>query len=180
MVASSFDGVLKLVLTYEGGFVNHPHDPGGATFRGITQATLSAYRGRSVSVAQLKALTLSEIAAIYRRNYWDVIKGDALPAGLDLMLFDMAVNSGPKRAAMMMQRLLGVEPDGVIGPITLEALQDKSIKTLITTFGKKRLTYLKRLRTWPVFGRGWQSRVEHVTRQALVLYDKSDFTAAQG
>ena len=118
---TSFDTALATVLAAEGGFSNDPRDPGGATFRGITLATLSGARGRPVTVAELKALDRAEIATIYRRSYWDTVAGDALPAGLDLAVFDLAVHSGPHRAAVLLQGLLGVATDGRIGPVTLAA-----------------------------------------------------------
>ena len=99
MTAANFDRALTAVLRHEGGYVDHPSDPGGATNLGVTRATLAQWRGRAVSKAEVKALTRAEAAKIYRALYWDEIAGDALPAGLDFAVFDYCVNSGPGRAA---------------------------------------------------------------------------------
>jgi hypothetical protein len=116
MAANSFEPSLAHVLKHEGGYVNHPADPGGATNLGITAATLARARGHPVSAADVAALTRAEAAAIYRRFFWNSARGDDLPAGLDHAVFDLAVNSGPGRAARLLQRVLAVAEDGVIGP----------------------------------------------------------------
>lgn len=107
--------VKRWVLEYEGGFVNHPRDPGGATNMGITRRTLAAWRGHPVSVQDVRDLTKSEAMAIYKAHYWDAVQGDRLPRGLDYAVYDYAVNSGPGRAARDLQRCLGVTVDGIIG-----------------------------------------------------------------
>ncbi len=99
MASATFERALDLVLSFEGGFVHDPRDPGGATNLGVTQATLARACGRPVSIDEVRALTRAEAGAIYRRLYWTAIRGDALPAGLDLAVFDCAVNSGPARRA---------------------------------------------------------------------------------
>jgi hypothetical protein len=106
MTAANFDRALTLVLQSEGGYADDPRDPGGATNRGITRATLARWRGRPVSKAELRALGRAEAAAIYRALYWDALRGDDLPAGLDIALFDYGVNSGPARAARTLQAVL--------------------------------------------------------------------------
>jgi hypothetical protein len=117
-----FAACLEEVLWHEGGYADNPRDPGGATNLGITIATLGEWRGRAVTKADVKALTREEAAAIYRARYWKRVRGDALPAGLDLAVFDFAVNSGPARAVKALQRELGVAQDGLVGPVTLGAL----------------------------------------------------------
>lgn len=169
MTASNFEGALSRVLAHEGGFVNHPLDPGGATNLGITRATLAQARGRPVSVADVAALTRAEAAAIYRRAYWDTVRGDDLPDGIDLAVFDLAVNSGPSRAARLLQRVLGVAEDGRIGPRTLAAARAIDARTAVRALARERLGFLQSLATWPAFGRGWGRRVEAVERQALEL-----------
>lgn len=158
MAASSFYASLAFVLAHEGGFVNHPRDPGGATNLGITRATLAVHRGRAVSVAEVRALTRAEAGAIYRASYWDAVRGDDLPAGLDLALFDFAVNSGPGRAVRMLQRVVDVRQDGLIGPVTLRAAAG-DVKGVIARLCAARLAFLHALPTWPTFGRGWHKRV---------------------
>lgn len=167
MAADRFERALALVLTFEGGFVNHPKDPGGATNLGITRATLSRARGRPASVADVKALTRLEASGIYRRSYWDTVAGDRLPAGLDLAVFDIAVNSGPGRAARLLQRALHIAEDGVIGPQTLASAAAGDAAATIKTLCAERLAFLRGLSHWAPFGRGWSRRVSEVERAAL-------------
>lgn len=169
MAAPSFERAITHVLKSEGGYVDHPQDPGGATNRGITLATLSIWRGRKVTKAEVKALTEAEAKAIYRKNYWDVVRGDALPAGLDLAVFDFGVNSGTQRAAKYLQGVVGVRQDGVIGPATLKAVTGRDTAETIRGLSRARLDFLSRLATWPVFGKGWRHRVLAVEQEALAM-----------
>jgi len=163
-----FSHWLSLVLVHEGGYVNHPSDPGGATNKGVTQAVYDTYRRRQGKPTQsVKHITAAELVAIYRRDYWDKIKGDDLPAGLDYAVFDFAVNSGITRAAQYLQRLVGVKDDGKIGPKTLEAVSMHDRKQLINRLCDKRLSFLRGLGTFSVFGKGWTRRVEDVRAKAL-------------
>src|SRR5690606_8907906 len=116
----NFQQALEKVLKHEGGFVNHPADPGGATNKGITIKVYQQFK-KGATVADLKKITDAEVSAIYRKNYWDAVKADQLPSGLDYAVFDFAVNSGPSRAAKCLQETLGVTVDGKIGPRTLAA-----------------------------------------------------------
>ena len=134
---------------------------------GITIGTLSQWRGRKVTKAEVKALTRDEAALIYRRNYWDKVRGDDLPAGLDLVAFDGAVNSGVSRGAKWLQAALEVQPDGKIGPITVSAANLADADDVIHRALDARLTFLRGLRTWATFGRGWQRRVDEVRATAL-------------
>ncbi|MBA1157744.1 glycoside hydrolase family 108 protein [Microvirga mediterraneensis] len=169
MTTETFGRALSLVLKHEGGYVDHPKDPGGATNRGITLTTLSAWRGRRVSKAEVKALTVEEAGAIYRANYWNVVKGDDLPAGLDYAVFDFAVLSGPARAAKHLQALVGTKADGVIGPQTLAAVRAGQPADLVRKLTKSRFEFLSSLPTWPVFGKGWRSRIVGVEQQARAM-----------
>ncbi|MFC3706035.1 glycoside hydrolase family 108 protein [Devosia honganensis] len=169
MAKNNFTHALGEVLKHEGGYVDHPSDPGGATNLGITIGTLSGWLGRKATKAEVKALTVAGVTPIYRKNYWDVVRGDDLPAGLDLALFDFAVNSGPGRAAMTLQTILGVAADGKIGPITLAAIAKHSASLLINELCSHRLAFLERLSTWPTFGKGWSHRVASVRAEALSM-----------
>jgi lysozyme family protein len=169
MTASSFEASLAHVLRHEGGYVNHPADPGGATNLGITAATLARARGRPVTADDVKALTRTEVAGIYRRFYWDAVRADDLPAGLDHAVFDLAVNSGPALAARLLQRVLGVAEDGVVGPATLAAARAADQAGTVRALQRERLAFLRRLSTFPLFGKGWQERVAEVEREALAL-----------
>ncbi len=169
MAAESFSQALALVLRHEGGYADHPADPGGATMMGITQATLASWRGRPVSKAEVRAVPRDEVAAIYRARYWNAINGDALPAGIDLAVFDYAVNSGPGRAARTLQGIAGTEADGLIGPRTVAAIASLEPQSVIVAYCKARRAFLSHLPTAPVFGRGWMRRVVDVEKNSLNL-----------
>jgi lysozyme family protein len=161
-----FEAALDAVLRFEGGYVDDPRDPGGATKFGITRQTLSEARGRPVDKAEVRALDRVEAARIFRARYWDVVRCDDLPAGLDLTVFDVAVNSGPRRAVLLLQDALEVQADGRLGPVTLAACRARDASRLIDGLCDRRLAFLKSLPTWPAFGRGWSRRVESVRSQA--------------
>lgn len=165
----NFEQALSAVLKHEGGYVDHPKDPGGATNLGITIGVLSEWLGRPATKAEVKALTVEKAAPIYRKRYWDVVKGDDLPAGVDYAVFDFAVNSGPSRAAIFLQELVKVVPDGKIGPLTLKAVLADDAKDLINDLCDERVAFLKRLSTFPAFGKGWMSRVAGVRKLALEM-----------
>lgn len=165
---SNFAAALPLVLAHEGGYVNHPKDPGGATNKGVTQRTYDAYRGRMGQARQsVRHITASEVSEIYRGQYWDKIAADDMPAGLDYALFDFAVNSGPARAAQFLQRIVGVDDDGIIGAQTIAAVKSKDTASVIAALCANRLAWLKRLSTFSTFGRGWTRRVNEVKATAL-------------
>ncbi len=166
MAAESFEHVLPHLFRHEGGYADHPSDPGGATKCGVTRATLAAWRGRAVSKSEVRALTKAEAAAIYRARYWDAVKGDRLPAGIDYAVFDAAVNSGPARAAKWLQAAVRVPQDGIVGPVTLAAAASGDPARLIGDISEIRLAFLRALSTWPVFGKGWSRRVEEVGAEA--------------
>jgi lysozyme family protein len=169
MTASNFARSLALVFKWEGGYVFHPRDPGGATNMGITKATLEHWRGKSVSVEDVKRLTKVEAGLIYRARYWDVVKGDSLPAGLDYALFDYAVNSGPYRAIKHLQTILRVRVDGVIGPETLGAVRAADVAGTVSRLLDKRLAWLRSLVGWSTFAKGWTNRVADVRAEALAM-----------
>lgn len=166
---SFFESALTHVLALEGGFVRHPLDPGGATNFGITRQTLSQARGRPASVEDVRRLTLDDAASVYRRFYWDAVRGDDFPPGIGLVVFDMAVNSGPVRAVRLLQDALRIPVDGVLGPHTLEAARAANAADVIRTLTRTRLGFLSRLAAWPVFGRGWRRRVLSTEREAIRL-----------
>ena len=169
MARSNFDAVLKSEFREEGGYVDHKADPGGATHMGVTFAVLQEWRGHPITKADVKALTKAEASLIYEARYWNVIKGDSLPAGVDLMVMDGAVNSGPSQSAKWLQRAVGVSADGKIGPTTLAAVFKANPVELINGIYEQRLAFLKKLKTWPTFGKGWQGRVDRVRKEALEM-----------
>lgn len=178
MTAPTFERALSLVLKHEGGYVDHPKDPGGATNLGVTIGTLSDWLGRKASKADVKALKPASVAPIYRKRYWDAVRGDELPAGVDYAVFDFAVNSGVARSVMALQRAVGVADDGKLGPITLKAIRNADPATLIRRLCTDRLSFLTRLTTWKTFGKGWLSRVQGVEREALKMAASSIKKAA--
>lgn len=150
----------------EGGFVDDSRDRGGPTNHGVTLATLSHWRGRSCTVDDVRALSLAEAEAIYRAQYWKAVDGDQLPAGVDLMAFDAAVNQGPGTAARFLQHAAGVTPDGVIGPRTIAAVAGTNAADLVEDLADLRLASYRDDAGWPTYGNGWAARVRHAEDQA--------------
>lgn len=172
------------ILKHEGGFVNHPKDPGGATNRGVTIGTLKRLGidkdgdGDS-DVVDLRLLTADDAAKVFKRFYGDAVQADLLPRGLDYAMTDFAVHAGPPRAAQHLQRILGVTADGHIGPKTLAAVAKRDPEDLIRALHASRLRFLRGLATWATFGKGWQRRVDEVLKEALEDAD-TPFTADPG
>ena len=156
----------QMVLKHEGGFVNNPKDPGGMTNLGVTKKVWEEFVGHEVDEAAMRALTPDLVKPLYKKNYWDKIKGDELPAGLDYAAYDLAVNSGTGRAAKYLQQIAGVPADGVIGPKSLEAIKGCNPEESVEALCGMRLDFLKRLPTWDTFGKGWGRRVEEVEAKA--------------
>lgn len=170
MAAENFDRALSLVLASEGGYVDDPHDSGGRTNKGVTQRVYDAWRrGRGLAPRSVRFVASSEVAALYRRQYWDAVRGDDLPAGVDYAVFDEAVNSGPVRAIRDLQAALGVAMDGHPGVVTLGAARTLPPATVVNRICDRRLGFLRRLRNWSIFGRGWTNRVAGVRANALKL-----------
>ena len=166
---------IPLILKHEGGYVNHPSDPGGATNKGITLATFRRYIKPGGTVADLKALTEAQAVVVYKRQYWDAVLADLLPPGVDYTVADFAVNSGPSRAAKELQRIVGVTMDGKIGPQTLSAVEKMAAKDIINRLNDRRLAFMRSLKggsMWKTFGRGWQRRVDEVRAVSLAWTDQ--------
>lgn len=155
------------VLVHEGGFVDHPRDPGGATNKGITIATYRRYIDPKGTVADLRAMTEAQAVRVYKGEYWDAVKADDLPIGVDYAVFDFGVNSGPGRAIPSLQRVVGVADDGKLGPLTLAAVRKMPASVIINQLCFDRLAFMRRLSTWDTFGKGWQRRVDDVREAAL-------------
>lgn len=162
MARETLPEALRLMFGHEGGYVNAKTDRGGPTKYGITHRTLAAHRGvPSVTAAQVKALTLKEAEEIYRRSYWTQSGGDLLPTGLDYAAFDFGVNSGPARAVKSLQKVVGVAQDGIVGGQTVAAVKryPGGVAALIRAYCDERMRFLRGLKTWGSFGRGWTIRV---------------------
>lgn len=165
---ANFFKSLDIVLKHEGGFVDHPEDPGGATNKGITHKTYSDFLGRPLEdVDELKNIPDEHVQLIYKQGYWDKVKGDELPSGVDFCIFDWSVNSGPSRAAKALQKAVMAAPDGAIGPKTLEAVKEYSAEDIIEAVTKEREAFYRSLRTFNTFGKGWLRRNKETRDFAL-------------
>ena len=164
---SNYDKCLKTILHHEGGYVNHPKDPGGETNLGVTKRVYQEHGGTK----DMKDLLVEDVAPIYKKGYWDRMKGDDLPGGLDLCVFDFGVNAGPGRAAKYLQTMIGTVADGGIGPNTLAKLETyikaASVEVAVKTYQEDRQKYYEKLSTFATFGKGWTRRVEETTKLAL-------------
>jgi lysozyme family protein len=169
MAAENWEKAFQLVLKHEGGFVNHPKDPGGMTNLGVTKKVWEEFVGREVDEREMRALTPDVVKPLYKKNYWDKIKGDQLPSGVDYAAYDLAVNSGTGRAAKYLQRIAGVPDDGVIGPKSMEAILSCDPVETVDAICDMRLDFLQKLPTWGTFGKGWGRRVEEVKSIGLQM-----------
>jgi hypothetical protein len=165
----NFDRCMSVILANEGGFVNSETDPGGATNYGITKRTLEAFLGKPVTIDDVKNLSSSTAIEIYRANYWNLMLCDSLPSGLDLMVFDYGVNSGPGQAIRSLQKLVGVTEDGAMGKVTLPAVAKAVPKNLISELAAARLALLQGLPAFATDGPGWTRRVNDVLQKALAM-----------
>lgn len=164
-ITTEFDRALAKELILEGGFVNHPKDPGRATMKGGTQAVYDTYR-TSVGAGRqsVRCISDDEVRAIYRSRYWNLVKGDSLPPGISFIIFDGAVHSGPAQSVKWLQRALGLDRvDGLVGPQTLQAVAAvNDHDALIERILKLRDAFLRALKTWSTFGKGWTNRLRQV------------------
>lgn len=167
----TFDDALKIILKHEGGFVNHPRDPGGMTNLGVTKRVWEEWTGKPASEQEMRSLTPEKVAPLYKKRYWDKVKGDELPIGLALHVFDFGVNAGTSRAIKTLQRMVGTFPDGLLGPLTRRAVR-KYVETngaerAIRQYEGMRESYYRSLRIFDAFGRGWLRRNREVTKSAI-------------
>ena len=166
---ANYKKCLETILHHEGGYVNHPKDPGGETNLGVTKRVYIEHGGTK----DMKELTVEDVAPIYKKGYWDKMKGDDLPGGLDLCVFDFGVNAGPGRSAKYLQTMIGTVADGGIGPNTLKAVEayvsEHGINKSIENFQEARQGYYEKLSTFETFGRGWTRRVTETTDLAKTM-----------
>lgn len=158
----NFDEALAAILHHEGGYVDHPKDPGGRTNLGCTQRVWEEWVGHPVDEKAMRGLTPELVAPLYKAKYWDRIKGDELPTGVDYIVFDAAINSGPGRAAKWLQTVVGAVPDGAIGAGTLAKVAAMPAADIVEKYQETRLQFLQSLPTWDTFGKGWGRRVAEV------------------
>lgn len=185
MVAITFENYLPSLFDIEKGWSDRPtkEDPGGPTNYGITLETYRAWNNdQSLSKNALMVMPKAEAVKIYKAQYWTPIRADDLPLGVDLAVFDFAVNSGPGRAVLSLQEVLGVKQDGVIGPITMDAITSYpgTEYALITDYASKRLDFMKGLSNWTYNKNGWTKRVKRVMTEAQSLMMVKDYTPDMG
>jgi lysozyme family protein len=168
---SNFDVCVDLMLAHEGGFVNHPQDPGGMTNLGVTARVWEEWLGRPTNEKEMRALTPLMVKPLYKRKYWDAIRADELVDGVDYCVFDVAVNSGVGRAIKFLQQSVGATPDGGFGSITMALVKkaESDPANLIELYCARRLEFLESLRTFETFGKGWSRRVAEVKEKALKM-----------
>lgn len=166
----TYSEALAQVLKDEGGYTSHPKDPGGPTNWGITIHDARTYWKPDATASDVRRLPLSVARDIYRKRYADVIQYDKLPAGVDYAVLDYGINSGVSRAAKVLQRIVGATPiDGKIGLVTLTKTSEWNAAKLINAIYDERLRFLRNLKTWPVFGKGWGARCKNGRSLALDL-----------
>lgn len=170
---SNFTEALKHVLKHEGGYVNHPSDPGGMTNLGVTRKVWESWTGKQATEADMRALTPEVVAPLYKKMYWDKVQGDELPVGVDYAVFDFAVNAGVSRASRALQNILFVASDGIIGPNTLRVAAQRDPKELVELYSEDRRLFYSQLPTFSVFGKGWLRRVDDVKTHALKMLDSA-------
>ncbi len=170
MSASNYDVSLRRLLAHEGGYTNHPADPGGPTNFGITIVDYRKYAKPDATAADVRAMTLDQAKAIYRAKYWDAQRCNELPSGVDYAVFDYGVNSGIGRSGKVLRRILKL-PDNtsVVNDAVIAAARAGNAKALVTAICDERLRFLQSLKTWPVFGGGWGRRVAAVKAVALAM-----------
>ena len=171
----NFDRSLEMLLHHEGGFVNHPKDPGGVTNLGVTKKVYEKWVGREVSVDDMKALTPSDVAPIYKKNYWDKLKGDdpMMPSGLDFAAFDWGVNSGTGRPAKVIQKYIGATQDGAIGPKSLTLVAENDPSKIIQYLYEQRQKFYEGLKHFKTFGKGWTRRNQETLKAAMEMANET-------
>ena len=162
----NWDEALKHILKYEGGYVNHKDDPGGRTNLGVTQRVWEDWTGKPATEEDMRGLTVAMVSPLYKKRYWDAVRGDDLPSGVDLCVFDCAVNAGVGRASKFLQQAVGVTADGQIGPMTVAAATAKPAEEVIDAFCNLREAHYKSLSTFATFGKGWMNRLGAVEAES--------------
>jgi lysozyme family protein len=169
MAASNWKKSFELMLASEGGYVNHPSDPGGMTNLGVTKRVWEEWVGRESNEKEMRSLTPEMVEPLYKRKFWDACKCDDMPSGIDYLVFDFAVNAGVGRSAKILQTAVGVTPDGGIGPITIAAVKAQDPAELVQKFSDAKEAFYRSLNTFDTFGKGWLNRVAAVKIKANTL-----------
>jgi len=168
----NFDKAFELLIGHEGGYTDNRADPGnwtgGKVGAGVLKGTKYGIAANSYPKLDIRNLTLDQAKAIYKRDYWDRVKGDQLPARLAFHVFDMAVNSGVSRGVKILQETVGVNQDGLIGPKTLAAVAAMDTPTAIMYYNANRINFYTSLKTFSTFGRGWMNRIANNLRLGAI------------
>jgi lysozyme family protein len=162
----NWEEAISHILKWEGGYVNHPADPGGMTNLGVTKRVWEEWIKRPASESDMRSLTREMVEPLYKQRYWDAVRGDDLPSGVDLCVFDCAVNAGVGRSSRFLQRVVGVVQDGKIGPRTLAAVLRKEPQTIISEFCHYREQHYRSLDTFATFGKGWMRRLDSIEAES--------------
>lgn len=186
MSNETFETALKIVSKWEGGWSDHKNDPGGATKFGITQKVLSSWRKRAVLKIEVSNLTYAEAKEIYHSLYWKVIKADTLPPSIAIAMFDCAVNQGPNRAIVFLQKALkklaapNLTVDGKLGQqtanviavlLTRPELEEQVLRDFVV---HRALHYSSLTKLLTDFGLGWFRRLFDVFYRASQYLTKSN------
>jgi lysozyme family protein len=167
---SNWQKSFELMLKSEGGYVNNPADPGGMTNLGVTKATWENWVGRASDEAEMRGLTPEKVEPLYKKKYWDAVRGDEIEnGGVAYLLFDFAVNAGVGRSIKTLQTAVGVTPDGGFGPMTMAAVQAIDPVELIEKFSQAKEDFYRSLTTFSTFGKGWLNRVADVKVKASAM-----------
>ena len=169
MAASNWQKAFEQMLASEGGYVNHPSDPGGMTNLGVTKRVWEEWVGRESNEKEMRSLTPEMVEPLYKRKFWDACKCDELPSGIDYLVFDFAVNAGVGRSAKILQTAVGATPDGGIGPMTLASVNAIPEAELIEKFSQAKEDFYRSLNTFETFGKGWLNRVAAVKVKATSM-----------
>jgi lysozyme family protein len=170
MAASNWKQAFEQMLASEGGFTDDERDNGnklpdgrkGSTMLGVTQFNWENHVGHQVTHDQMRKLTPADVEPLYKKKYWDVVRADELPSGIDYLVFDMGVNAGPGRSIKLLQTAVGVPADGGLGPITMKAVLAADPVELIERFSAEKEAFYRSLKDFQVYGKGWLNRVEQV------------------
>ena len=165
----NFDKCMSMLLEHEGGYSDDSRDSGGKTNLGVTKRVYDEFHGVDATEEEMRGLTKADVTPIYRRNYWDRCKCHDLPSGIDWAVFDFAVNAGTGRAAKTLQRAVGAEEDGSIGPLTLMLVKKHESTNVINRMAVYREEFYRSLSNFDHFGRGWLRRNDETREQALAL-----------
>jgi lysozyme family protein len=176
-MVSNWQKSFELMLQSEGGYSDDQRDSGnhlpdgrqGSTMLGVTQYNWENWIGHEITQDQMKKLTHDDVKPFYKKKFWDVCRCDDMPSGIDYLIFDYAVNAGCGGSAKVLQRAVGVVPDGGIGPITLAAVNKYNANELIEKFSEAKETFYRSLSNFDVYGKGWLNRVAIVKTTALSM-----------